>query len=155
MDSNLLAGAVDYVLREDLRVHSMTLVRNGYIVLDAYFRPYAAGIPHEVASTTKSFTSTLIGIAIDRELIAGVGEPIFKLLGKEVDAQKAAVRLEDVLTMRSGLTCIWDITAVNTFEFRSSPDWMAFIMKFPAVKPAGEHYCYSNADSHILSAVIS
>ena len=64
MDSEKLAQALDYVRLHEIPIHSLLIVRNGYVVLDAYFYPFHAGQVHDVASVTKSITSTLIGIAI-------------------------------------------------------------------------------------------
>jgi len=43
---------------------------------EAYFYPFAAETRHDVASDTKSVTSTLIGIAIRKGLIRSVEEPL-------------------------------------------------------------------------------
>ena len=44
---------------------SLLLIRNGHVVLDAYFHPYDSTIPHKLASVTKSVMTTLIGIAVN------------------------------------------------------------------------------------------
>jgi hypothetical protein len=37
IDSAKLAEALDYIRQHDVNIHSLLLVRNGYVVLDAYF----------------------------------------------------------------------------------------------------------------------
>src|SRR5947208_112167 len=37
VDSNKLADALDYIQQHDVSVHSLLIVRNGYVVLDAHF----------------------------------------------------------------------------------------------------------------------
>ena len=64
MDSEVLAQIFEYVRLHQIPIHSLLIVRNGYVVLDAYFYPFQAGQVHDAASVTKSITSTLIGIAI-------------------------------------------------------------------------------------------
>ena len=66
MDSEVLAQAFDYIRQHQTPIHSLLIVRNGYVVLDAYFYPFREGQVHDGASMTKSITSTLIGIAIGR-----------------------------------------------------------------------------------------
>ena len=39
MDSKILADALDYIRERDLALHSLLIVRHGYVVLDAYFYP--------------------------------------------------------------------------------------------------------------------
>ena len=64
MDSEVLAEAFDEIRRRQIAIHSLTIVRNGYLVLDAYFWPFQDNLPHDMASVTKSVTSTLVGVAI-------------------------------------------------------------------------------------------
>src|SRR2546426_8247523 len=64
LDSVALSEMFDYV-----REH-------GKLVLDAYFYPYSSDMRHDVASVTKSVTSTLIGMAIQKELIRDVQQPV-------------------------------------------------------------------------------
>jgi hypothetical protein len=44
---------------ERFRIIQPCLVRHGRIVVEAYYAPYAAGIPHAAYSVTKSVISTL------------------------------------------------------------------------------------------------
>src|SRR2546425_2932453 len=64
ISSHDLADALDFARANDVNIHSLTLVRNGVIVLDAYFYPFAPDTRHDVASVTKSVTSILVGMAI-------------------------------------------------------------------------------------------
>ena len=66
MDSEVLVNAFDYVRDHHTPIHSLTIVRNGHVVLDAYFWPFQDGQFHDLASVTKSVTSTLAGIAIGK-----------------------------------------------------------------------------------------
>ena len=55
MDSELLVEALSLLAeQEDYEVHSLLIVRNGYIVTDAYFYPFAAKTMHNTFSVTKS-----------------------------------------------------------------------------------------------------
>ena len=51
---------------EGVGIDSLLIIRNGNVVLDAYFYPYDDSIPHKLASVTKSVMTTLIGIAADQ-----------------------------------------------------------------------------------------
>ena len=59
MNSNVLADAVDYLLREKLGTHSLLVVRNGCVVLDACFYPFAANQKHDVASVTSAHFASI------------------------------------------------------------------------------------------------
>lgn len=103
MDSEKLAELLDYVEENDINIHSLLIIRNGYVVTDVYFYPFTNNSVHDVASVTKSFTGTLIGIAISEGYIAGVDQPVLELFPNRtvanVDANKKAMTLEDLLTM--------------------------------------------------------
>ena len=47
IDSAALTAALDQVTQKQLGVHSVLVIRHGYQVLDAYFYPYNAAVPHE------------------------------------------------------------------------------------------------------------
>src|SRR4051812_32544049 len=56
LDSTVLAEALEYVRTQRLPLHSLLIVRNSIMVLEAYFWPYQGDEIHDVASVTKSFT---------------------------------------------------------------------------------------------------
>jgi hypothetical protein len=59
MDSSALAKLVAFGGSHSF--DSLLVVRHGRIVLDAYYAPYTADIPHEIHSSTKAVLSTLLG----------------------------------------------------------------------------------------------
>src|SRR5262245_53181005 len=76
IDSAPLAKMCDYIRERQIPVHSVQLVRRGRLVLDAYFYPYDGRTRHDVASVTKSITSTLVGLAIEHGGIRDVQQPV-------------------------------------------------------------------------------
>ena len=57
---------------QQLNVHGVLIVRNGYIVAENYYSPYQQDTKHRVYSVTKSVISALVGIAIAEGYIDGV-----------------------------------------------------------------------------------
>ena len=74
MDAAKLGAMLEAVKSQNLNLHSLLVIRNGYIVSENYFGP-PAPYRHELFSCTKSFIATLMGIAIDKGAIGGVGQP--------------------------------------------------------------------------------
>ncbi len=66
VDSGKLAEGLLSIKQKNLNIHSLLLVRNGSVILDAYFYPYDGQTVHEFASVTKSVMTTLIAIATDQ-----------------------------------------------------------------------------------------
>src|SRR5258707_14475993 len=80
VDSQAPAEALDFILQKRLPIHSLLIVRHGAIVLDAYFYPYDGRVVHDVASVTKSVTSILAGIAIDKGYLKNENETLLSLV---------------------------------------------------------------------------
>ena len=76
LDSAALAGLFDFAREHDLPVHSVQIARHGRLVLDAYFHPYRDGMRHDIASVTKSITSTLVGLAIEKGSVRDVQQRV-------------------------------------------------------------------------------
>ncbi|GAH81313.1 unnamed protein product, partial [marine sediment metagenome] len=110
------------------------------------------------ASVTKSFTSTLIGIAINEGYIESVAEPVLEFFPERtianVDANKEGMTLEDLLTMRSGFECINRPTEVTLFQMMGSPDWIQFTLDLPMVETPGRQWVYCSPNPHLLSGII-
>jgi CubicO group peptidase (beta-lactamase class C family) len=159
MDSEQLAEALDFLQehRGEYHIESLLIIRHGYVVADVYFYPYAPDTMHDLTSATKSFTSSLIGIAIDKGYIEGVEQPILDIFSKRtvtnVDADKRAMTVEDLLTHRSGLEVI-SAGEVTQNEMMETPDWVQFTLDLPMSDEPGERYVYSNPCVHLLSASI-
>ncbi|HEX9091906.1 MAG TPA: serine hydrolase, partial [Anaerolineales bacterium] len=64
--SNKLADGLLAIRTKNINIHSLLIIRNGYVVADATFYPYDGQTIHDVASVTKSVMTTLIGIAADQ-----------------------------------------------------------------------------------------
>jgi len=158
IDSAQLAKALDFLQEADANIHSLLIIRHGYVVADAYFHPFTQGSRHDVASVTKSFTSTLVGIAIDKGHIEGVHQPVLKFFpGRTVanlDANKKAMTLEHLLTMTSGLKCINAPSEVTLFQMMASPDWVQFMLDLPMSDEPGTRFVYNSGGSHLLSAIL-
>jgi len=160
MDSERLAEALDFLQehREEYHLHSLLIIRHGYIVADVYFYPFAPGMMHDLASVTKSFTATLLGIAIDKDYIESVQQPVLDFFPERtianLDADKETMTIEDLLTMRSGFECINRPTEVTLFQMMESPDWIQFTLDLPMAEAPGTRFIYCSSNPHLLSGIL-
>jgi CubicO group peptidase (beta-lactamase class C family) len=159
IDSGALVDAFDYIRQHRLPIHSLLIVRNGYVVLDAYFYPYAAGERHDVASVTKSVTSTLVGIAIGKGQIRGVNQPLLSLFKgipvTNLDERKRNIAIQDLLTMTSGLDCHFNQGEITLRQMEQSKNWVEFALGLPMSDKPGEHFEYCSPGMHLLSGVLT
>lgn len=160
-DLVLATRGIDNVDLAAYGIDSVTVVRNGYVVLDTVIYPFPEETAHNTYSCTKSVIGTLIGIAIDQGLLDDVDVPVVELLPEvapdQVDELKAGMTVEDLLTMTSGLDCrdsyIYDWRGL--FEMTESDDWAAHVLALPMSEEPGTRFEYCNGASYLLSAILT
>ena len=159
LDSSVLAGAVRTIRSENINIHSILLIRNGFAVLDAVFYPYDGKSLHDVASVTKTITATLVGQAVSEGLLPGLDVPVTDLLpGAPAGNQPepwSSVTLENLVTMSSGLDCGDPPVEETLFVLRNSPDWVHAALSLPVVETPGEQFDYCSPNFHLLSAAVA
>jgi CubicO group peptidase (beta-lactamase class C family) len=160
MDSQALADMLALILERGDPIDSVTVVRNGYLVTDAYVYPFRQGEKHILYSCTKSVVSALIGIAIEQGHIEGVKQPVLDFFpGREVahaETRKDAMTLEHLLTMSTGLRCedsyLYRWRGLE--RMRRSEDWVQFMLDLPMAAAPGRRFEYCNGASFLLSAIL-
>lgn len=145
-------------LRSDERrdINGVLVVRDGRIVAEAYFNGADAESLHDMRSAGKSVTSALVGIAIDRGLLAGVEQRLVELLPPGLPPDKHAITLGHLLTMRAGLDADDEDAHAPGNEDRmdESSDWLAFAYATPMKWQPGERYVYSSLSAFLAGAVV-
>jgi CubicO group peptidase (beta-lactamase class C family) len=166
MDSELLRKMnEDMVLQMRLHidVHSVMVVRKGYIVAEQYYTDdFGRDSLHYVFSCTKSVTSAAFGIADDQGLMPSLDTPLMDFF---TDYQwdnpegKDGITLRHALTMTDGLE--WNELQYlysderNTFrQWRDQDGSIQFILDRPLQTTPGEAFNYNSGISHLLSIVI-
>jgi CubicO group peptidase (beta-lactamase class C family) len=160
-DGELLRHAMsDLPPASEHGLRSMLVMRRGKLVLEAYWNGYDKNAQQDLRSATKSITSLLVGIAIDRKFVKGIAEPLRTYLEPvypNASALQQNITLEDLLTMRSGLACNDRDEGSPGQEDRMyrERDWVGYFLHLPTVSPAGQatHYCTGGAV--VLGRVIS
>jgi CubicO group peptidase (beta-lactamase class C family) len=162
LDGAMLQKLVD-LIREGEKfpdLHSLLVVRNGYLVVDEYFDGWAADRIHMLQSVTKSFTSAAIGIAIDNGYIKNVQEPVLGFFSDtegidHVDDRKRAMTLEDLLTMRSGTDYHERGPGSPHYQLNAlTHGWTEFVLSRPMVTKPGTSYQYDSGGVILMSAVL-
>ena len=160
MRSGVLADMLDLVWRENLEIDSILIIRNGYVVLDTYHFPKTPDSKHNIFSCTKSISSTLIGIAVDKGYIRSIDEPLLdffpdKTPGNQAD-EKHEITLKHLLRMSTGLECrdAYRYQWRGLARMRQSEDWVQYMIDLPLPEPPGTRFEYCNGASFLLTAII-
>ncbi|MHA2142447.1 MAG: serine hydrolase domain-containing protein [Candidatus Thorarchaeota archaeon] len=166
MDSGLLNQMLDQIIQQEVRIDSILIIRNGYLVFEEYPRPllYDNEDQHIIHSCTKSYTSALVGIALKDGYIESIDSRLVDLLLNRtianLDERKQAITLEHLLTMTSGLE--WDewTEPYNSPQNSLNQVWEAsdsvqHILDLPMAYEPGEVWVYSSGGSHLLGAIVA
>ena len=90
----------------DYPANSIILVKNGTIVHEEYYNDFSYNTEFNTYSVTKSFTSALVGIAIDQGLIGSVDDLIWDYFPNRTfendSPNKDKVAIKHLLMMTSG-----------------------------------------------------
>jgi len=163
-----LEQAVRLIASSGWEIHSFLIAKNGRLVFERY--GFHSGenpadpdkLAHQVLpserqpqfSTTKSFLSALVGVALADGALSGLqvhaadSFPDFAMLNPGVE--KASITLEDLLTMRSGLKFVeGDQTTFGT------PDPARAMLSRDVVdKPVGTIWNYSSGGANIIAEML-
>ena len=124
LDGTRLCAIAERLKITDANVHGLVIARSGRLVFEQYFTGYDepwggssgryefdANTLHDLRSVTKSIISLLLGIALDRNLIASLDEPVTKYFPEYARVKTGGwdeITLRHLLKMASGLQ--WDET---------------------------------------------
>ena len=142
------------------KVHSVLLYQHGKLVLEEYFYGYSAARTQQLRSATKSVVSTLAGIAIDRGALTGVSERILPLMRYESydhpDPRKAAMTLDNFLSMNSGLDCNdhSDTSPGRETVIDDQPDWVKATLDLPMIHDPGTQGYYCSGGVSVVGKAI-
>jgi len=141
------------------RLHSLLLVRNGRVVAEVYYYPFGPDWRHGVASCTKAVMSSLVGVAIQQGYLHSTKQHLLDFFPDRSianrDARKEAITIEHLLTMSSGLHCIYTDLEVTLYEMRASADWVQFMLDQPMDYEPGTQFFYNSGASHLISAILT
>jgi CubicO group peptidase (beta-lactamase class C family) len=145
---------------EGKNVHSVLLVKSGKLVLEEYFYGTHRNYIHHIQSDTKSVTSILMGIAIDKGFIKDINQPILdffpEIIPAKLNANKRMITIEHLLMMAPGLQCqdSYRYEWRGLSEMRRHADWIQFMLDLPMAEAPGTRFEYCNGASFLLSAII-
>jgi hypothetical protein len=154
MDSGKLAEGLLAIRQANLPIHSLLAVRNGRIVLDAYFYPYDGSALHNM----RSDTTTLVAIAADQGKLS-LDQPMDSFFPDVVvsypDPRRDAITVQNLTIMANGLESMGFAEDEGTLnQMYTSDDYMRFALDRPMASQPGTKFVYDSPGMHILSGVI-
>ena len=175
MSSAILDDMEFYILSEEIPIDSITIIKNGYLVYEEYYKDYMVNPDknftttwvlhdntqkHYIWSCTKAIVSLLIGIAIDHGFIDNTSQTFFEFFPERwnatYDARKLNITIEHLLRMESGISGSTAPPYPPVYGY----DYLQRLLAIPLFQDPGDPYevtwdSYSSAAVTLLSAIIN
>ena len=153
---NINASAINSVHNtiDSYPINAEVIVKDGVIVDEYYKDGYDQNSVFTLQSTSKSVTSALIGIAIDKGYIPSVNEPISTYFPQILDSgseYKSQITVWNLLTHTTGLNAS---DTANWNEWLASDNWVDYVLERPATSRPGTVFSYFTGNTHLLSAIL-
>ena len=161
IDSTLIYKLIEDILKGRMAtIHSLLLLKDDKLVLEEYFHTYNANTLHPIESVTKSFTSALTGIAIDKHFIPDVNEIVLKYLDNWDHTQwvlhKYNISIKNLLTMSTGLEwkALTPDESNDDINIYLAPDYVEYILNKELIHKPGQKFFYNNRLMYLQGLII-
>lgn len=159
-------------------IHSVLIIKDNKLVFEEYFPghdyeysaeehkgkliQYNMNTIHNLASVTKSVTSLLFGIAVDKGFIKGVDEKLYKFFPQDsslFEGSKKNITLQNLLTMSSGLKwnendMPYSNTANDIVQLFIVVDPVKYILSKPLANEPGTNFYYNGGGTNLIGKII-
>ncbi len=158
IDSAGMADVLLTIRERKTDIHSFLIIRNGYLVADAYFYPYDGSTVHNLASVTKSVMTTLTAIAADQGKIKLDQKVVSFFPGRTIanmDSLKEKITVRHLTSMSSGLDSVGKAMDEGTLkEMMTTDNFVQFALDRKVIWEPGTHFIYDSPGMHLLSAIL-
>ena len=145
-------------------VHSLLMARNGHLIFERYYQTFNPVIVQRIYSVTKSITSALIGIAVDRGYINNLDQLIIEFFPQysdiiNADPRKQNITIRHLLTMTAGLeydefTYPFNDWRNTWVQMHTSDNWIQFVLELPSVADPGTEFTYNSGCTLLLAGIL-
>jgi hypothetical protein len=145
---------IDYIKAVEAgnqELHSLMILRHGKVIAEGWWSPFRSDLKHSLYSTSKTFTSTAIGFAVNEKRLT-VDDKVISFfpeyLPDSVSENLAKMRVRDLLSMSTGQN------PEPTFALLQQHNWVKTFLSAPVPNEPGSVFLYNSAATYMLSAII-
>lgn len=151
-DTTSINKLMDKIINKKFgRLESLLIIKDGKLILEEYFYGYNRRKLHLINSCTKSITSLLLGITLNRNKMNNIEQSIFNFF-PQFDSDKTSenekIKLKHVLTMTAGFNEDGD------FEDNGPDNFIRYILNSEMDTKPGENFRYSGKCTNLLGGII-
>jgi CubicO group peptidase (beta-lactamase class C family) len=144
-----IVEAMDYAFQDGNFTGAVIVIRNGYIVAERYADDRMATDLVTSWSVAKSFTSALIGKALDEGLISSLDQQVSEFIPAWKDSDKEVITLRQLMTVKTALELL------DGGDFYGEEDQLQVSIDRNLIGQPGEQlYTYSNSDVMLAGEVV-
>jgi CubicO group peptidase (beta-lactamase class C family) len=147
---------VYYSAAELETLYSLLVIKDGYLIAEDYFNEGSVDQKDRLQSVTKSYTSALVGIALDQGYLSSVDQKMLdffpEVADQITDPRKAQITIRELLQMRSGYP--WEETDPALWDGLLSGHYPPLLEEFPLTADPGTEFNYSNLSSNWLGIIV-
>ena len=151
--SAALLSFLDAVEKNGMELHSVMLLRHGFVVAEGWWTPYAAQRPHMLYSLSKSFAATGAGLAIAEGRFS-LDDSVLSFFPDDaparVDENLAALRVRHLLSMSTG----HEEDTTRHLSEDADGNWVKAFLSRPIGREPGTHFVYNSGASYMISAIV-
>ena len=137
-------------------IYGLLVVKNGYLIAEDYFNEGSVDQKNRLQSVTKSFTSALVGIALEQRYLSSVDQSMLDFFPEVADqisdTRKAQITIRDLLQMRAGYPS--EETDPVLWDGLLSGHYPPLIEEFPLIADPGTEFHYSSLSSNWLGIIV-
>lgn len=138
-------------------LYGLLVVKDGHLIAEKYFNEGSLDQKALLQSVAKSYTSALVGIALDQGCLSSVGQKMIDFFpdfaDQIVDPRKRQITIRDMLQMRAGYPP--EESDATLWEAVRSGDYVHLVADFPLTSDPGTAFHYSNLTAHWLGVIVA
>ncbi|MCY3414420.1 MAG: serine hydrolase [Candidatus Heimdallarchaeota archaeon] len=144
-------------------LHSVLIVKEDKLVYEKYYvtsnKAYSKYDKHVLFSASKSFTSALIGIAIDQGFINSIDQKVIDFFPEmnfsNLDTMKRNLSINHLLTMTSGIDWFEGAPTDDLVMMSMNLNPVQYVLDQKMVTEPGTYFRYNTGASYLLAAIIA
>jgi CubicO group peptidase (beta-lactamase class C family) len=152
----MLVAELYYNAAELETIYSLLVIKNSYLIAEDYFNEGSVEQKDRLQSVTKSYTSALVGIALDQGYLSSVDQKMLdffpEVADQITDPRKDQITIQDLLQMRAGYPS--EETDPALWDGLLSGHYPPLIEEFPLIADPGTEFNYSNLSSNWLGIIV-
>ena len=145
-------------------LHSLLIIKDGRLAYEEYLPGGSRDQIHTLQSVSKSVTSTLVGIALQRQRLDDLEASLISFFPQytiaHLDDRKRSITLEHVLRMRLGMEweeqrVPYETDANSLYRLNHhTGDWYRLVLDTPMEAEPGERFRYNSGGTILLAGVL-